>query len=135
MTNNGVDLQISILPKVFPLEIGETVPFGHHLKVLLPECTTYLNGFMGWFKALHWAFIKNSKKPTTGKDDDIFSNTNWVPTIAEGNSPGKTILNNANGANHEAYSLDVTPIISTSEQYKNTLLASTEISAASKLDN
>ena len=88
---------------------------------------------MTWFEALHWAFIKNSKKPITGKDGGIFNNTNWVPTVAEGNLPGEMVLNHAKGADQEAYILEVVPILSTSKPQLS--FASTEISASSKLDN
>ena len=53
MTDEGSDPQLTILPKLFPLEIGESVPIRHHLKDLLPKCTTYPTGFEGWVKSLH----------------------------------------------------------------------------------
>ena len=108
MTNNGADLQISVLPKIFPLKIGEAAPLGHHLKDPLPKYTIYPSGFVGWFKALHWAFIKNNKKPITAKDGDILNTTNWMPTLVKRNLAGKIILNHAKGANLEAFSLIIT---------------------------
>ena len=134
MANDRADPQIAILCKILPIMIGETVPFGHSLNDPLPECTLYSIGFVAWFKSLHWAFIKNNKKSITNKDGDIFNAFNRLPTLTDDSSPGETVLNHAKGADLEVYFLEVTPILSTSKPYKLSV-ASTEISASSKLDN
>ena len=76
MANDRADPQIVIVPKSFPLKLGESIPFGHSLKDPLPECTSYSTGFVAWFNTFHWAYIKNNKKPITGRDGGIFNNTN-----------------------------------------------------------
>ena len=74
--NDGADSQIIIVPKMFPFELGENIPSGHNLKNLLPEVSTYPEGFEAWFAAVWWAFAKNNKKPITGTDGGIFNNSN-----------------------------------------------------------
>ena len=76
MTAKEENSQISILLKLFPLEIREIVPLGHHLKKPLPEGTIYPPRFVKWFKLLHWAYAKNNKKPITSKDGTVFNTTN-----------------------------------------------------------
>ena len=74
--NEGAGSQIIIVPKIFPLNLGETIPFRHSFKNPLPVRDLYSEGFAVWFATLHWAFTKNSKKPIIGKDGGIFNNTN-----------------------------------------------------------
>ena len=50
MANEGADPQIIVTPKIFPLELGESIPLGHNLKGPLPECTLYPTGFEAWAK-------------------------------------------------------------------------------------
>ena len=51
--NEGADSQIVVVPKIFPLDLGETIPFGHSLENLLPICNLYPEGFTAWFATLH----------------------------------------------------------------------------------
>ena len=132
--NEGADSQIVVVPKIFPLDLGETIPFGHSLENPLPVCDSYPEGFALWFSTLHWAFTKNSKKPITGTDGVIFNNTNQEPTLNDGDSPGEKVLKQAKQADRQSYQLMIVPILSTSKTYKSSF-ASTEISASTKFND
>ena len=51
--NEEVDSQIVVIPKIFPLELGETIPFGYSLENPLTICDLYPEGFTAWFATLN----------------------------------------------------------------------------------
>ena len=133
MANEGADPQIIVAPKIFPLELGESIPLGHNLKDPLPECTSYPPGFVAWAKTYQWAYTKNNKKPITGRDGGIFNNSNWERTLTETLSPGGTVISHVKGADKESYILIVQPILQTSQAYKSSFTSS-EMSVVQKMD-
>jgi len=133
MANDEADPQIAIVSKISPLQLGESIPFGHSLKDPLPECTLYPTGFVAWFNMSHWAYTMNNKKPITSQDGGIFNNTNWERTLSETLSHGETVLSHAKGFDQESYILEVLPNLPTSQPYKSSFVSS-EMSTAQKLD-
>ena len=61
----GADSQVVVAPKIFPFELGETIPVGHRLNDPLPVDGHYPEGFEAWFAVVEWAYAKNNKKPIT----------------------------------------------------------------------
>ena len=83
--------------KFHPLSLEKQSRLDKASRTLCPNvpCT---QPFVAWFDALYWAFIKNNKKPITGKDGGIFNNTNWDQALVNGTSPSEKVLNQAKGA-------------------------------------
>ena len=133
MAEDGMDPNLVLVPKMFPIELGEKVPFDHNIKDPLPECNSYPTGFKEWVQAFQWAFSKNNKQPVTGATGGNFNLSNWERSLGETLSPGERVLSQAYGIDRESYILEILPLLPSNQLYKQTYV-SVEMSSIQKMD-
>ena len=136
MTGDSKDPQLAIIPKVFPIEVGETAPIGHSLYNPLPADGNSPNDFKPWFDWYQWAMTKNNGKPVTRLGDrTIFHPSKYTSTLTNENLPGESILQYTSPTIDPDLIIFIAILVLAGHPLYKSTYATTETTAITKLDN